>query len=186
MPQIRVKMAALGNPTTSTRNMNSFTLVSASVTPVVLISACGLIASALYSRLGAILFRIREFHQQKIELLERMSDHDAPLLAMIDLQISGVTAKGKMIQQGLFWLLSSIVAFLLCSLLTAVSVLHAPAAVFALTLLAVGLVLFLFGIGCAIRELVLSIAPLDEETRFLEALTAHRKRVRGSRMRRSA
>src|SRR6185436_12902604 len=105
--------------------MNAQQLLSVSVTPIVLISACGLITTALYNRLGAILARIRVYHQQKIAALEdrkhRRTAERQRLLRMMDSQIAQMTVKAKMIQKGLFCLLCAILAFLLCSLLTAVA-----------------------------------------------------------------
>ena len=151
-------------------------LLSASVTPVVLISACGLIMLALYNRLGAILSRLRAFHQQKHELLkglhEREVDDTLALMGLVDSQIEKVTLKAKVIQKGLYCLLAAAAAFLLCSLFAAVAVLRTDFNLAALAMHFVGLFLFLAGIGWAIRELTLSITPLDEENAYLQTITA--------------
>lgn len=151
-------------------------LLAASVTPVVLISACGLIMLALYNRLGAILSRLRAFHQQKLELLQgldqRQADDTLMLLGLVDSQIDKVTLKAKVIQKGLYCLLTAVAAFLLCSLFAAVAVLRADFNLVALTMHFIGLSLFLAGIGWAIRELTLSITPLDEENAYLQTVTA--------------
>lgn len=163
-------------------------LLTASVTPVVLISACGLITLALYNRLGAILARLRAFHQQKLELLKKMqdleSDESHTLLGMVDSQIEKVTLKAKVIQKGLYCLLSAVVAFLFCSLFAAVAVLNKQFSVIALGMHFIGLLLFLSGIGWAIRELTLSITPLDEENAYLESVTAnHMSKLHGKKLR---
>jgi len=109
--------------------MDAFHVLSLSITPVVLISACGLTTLALYNRLNAILARIRAFHQEKIDLLKIADkldyDDQTILLEMLDSQITKVTVKAKTIQKSLYSLLSAISAFLVCSLLGAASVLHA-------------------------------------------------------------
>ena len=149
-------------------------LLTASVTPVVLISACGLITLALYNRLGAILARLRAFHQQKRELLKELeSDESRTLLSMVDSQIEKVTLKARVVQKGLYCLLSAVVAFLLCSLLAAVAVQYKQISMIALGMHFIGLLLFLSGIGWAIRELTLSLTPLDEENAYLESVTAN-------------
>ncbi len=103
-------------------------MLSVAVTPIVLISACGLVTLALYNRLGTILARIRAFHQQKIELLGKLQRDDAvdpePLLDLLDAQVVTVTVKARMIQKGLFCLLAAIAAFLLCSLFVGLTVLQ--------------------------------------------------------------
>lgn len=167
--------------------MDILQLLTASVTPVVLISACGLITLALYNRLGAILARLRAFHQQKLELLkecdDRESDDCQTSLSMVDSQIEKVTLKAKIVQKGLYCLLSAVVAFLLCSTFAAVGVLNEQFSMIALGMHFVGLLLFLGGIGWAIRELTLSLTPLDEENAYLESVTAnHMAKLHGKKL----
>ncbi len=89
-------------------------MFSASDTTIPLTSACGLVTLALYNRFGSILARIRAFHQQKIELLENVrkldSDQKELLLDMLDSQLGEVTGKARLIQNGLYCLLSAIAA----------------------------------------------------------------------------
>jgi hypothetical protein len=151
-------------------------VLSASVAPVVLISACGLVTLSLYNRLGAILARIRAFHQQKIELLTAHHHElveQQMLLDMLDSQIVKVTTKGKAIQKGLYCLLAAIAALLLCSLFAGATVLCEWAGLVALGMGCLGLSLFLAGLGWALRELILSLTPLEEESAYLDVLTAH-------------
>jgi len=149
--------------------------LSASVTPVVLISACGLITLALYNRLGAILSRLRSFHQQKLDLLKSLDQggpHDSePLLAMVDSQIVKVTLKAKTVRKGLYCLLAAVVAFLFCSLFAAAAVMREDFSVVALTMHIIGLLLFVAGVCWAIGELALSISPVDEQSTYLESAT---------------
>ena len=153
-------------------------LLSVSITPVPLISACGLITLALYNRLGAILARIRAFHQQKIELLDYTPEHDdgeaQMLLKLLDSQIAKVTVKAKAIQKGLYCLLSAVMAFLLCSLFAAAAALYEWVGVLVIVMHVLGVSLFLVGIVCAMGELTHSLTPLEEESGYLETLTAHR------------
>ena len=157
--------------------MDTSHLLSVSVTPVVLVSACGLVTLSLYNRLGIILARIRAFHQQKIELLENLHQHEVNeqqlLLDMLNSQIVGLTVKARAIQKGLYCMLAAIVVFLLCSLFSGASVLHEWIGMVALGMGFLGISLFLVGLGWAIRELTLSLTPLEEETAYLEVLTAH-------------
>lgn len=171
--------------------MDTVHLLSISVTPVVLISACGLILLALYNRLNAILVRVRAFHQQKMTLLEEVGKSGAEerqsLLDMIDSQILKVTAKAKAIQKGLFCLLSAVVAFLLCALLAPAVLLHERIGIAAFAMHALGILLFLTGAGWAIRELSISLIPLEEESAYLEILTSRQRMdVQKTRSARSA
>jgi hypothetical protein len=157
--------------------LNSAHLLSASVTPIVLVSACGLVTLALYNRLGAILARLRAFHQQKVELLQNLHEHEGDellmLLDMLDSQIEEVTLKAKVMQKGLYYLLTSMAAFLVCSLFAGATVLHEWMGMIALGMHFIGLCLFLVGLGWAMRELTLSVTPLEEESAYLKVLTAH-------------
>jgi hypothetical protein len=156
--------------------MDTSHLLSVSVTPVVLISACGLVTLALYNRLGTILARIRAFHQQKIELLKNFHEHEVVeqqmLMDMLDSQIVGITMKARVIQKGLYCLLAAIAAFLLCCLCVGVTELHEWVGLVALAMFFLGLSLFLVGLGWAMWELKLSLSPLEEESTYLKTLAA--------------
>lgn len=160
--------------------METSHLLSAMVTPGILVSACGLVTLALYNRLGGILARIRAFHLQKIDLLKSLKslrDHEAMettmLLDLLDSQIVAVTIKARSIQKGLYFLLAAIAAFLLCSLFFGATVLNEWIGMVALGMGFLGLSLFLAGLGWAMRELTLSLTPLEEENTYLEVLTAN-------------
>lgn len=153
-------------------------LLSASTTPVVFISACGLVTLALYNRLGNVTARIRAFHGQKSDLLNSFSKHDSDdttmRLEMLDSQIKAVTTKAKVIQRGLICLLTAMGMYLCCSLLAGAIVLHEIIGLAALGTEVLGTLLFLTGLGWAVREMLLSIVPLEEESAYLESLTARR------------
>ena len=63
--------------------METTHLLSASVTPIVLVSACGLVTLVLYNRLGAILARLRAFHQQKVELLQNFDEQEGGRMVVV-------------------------------------------------------------------------------------------------------
>lgn len=157
--------------------MNTSHWLMVSATPVVLVSACGLVTLALYNRLGAILARIRAFHQQKILLLENLNEHEVGeqqmLLNLLDSQVAGVTVKATLIQKSLYCLLAANTAFLLCSMFAGATVLHESVGMVALGMGFLGLSLFLVGLMWAMRELAISLTPLEEETAYLQVLTAH-------------
>jgi hypothetical protein len=156
--------------------MDTSHLLSVSIAPVMLISACGLVTLALYNRLGTILARIRAFHQQKIELLKNLHEHEVVeqqmLLDILDSQIVGITVKARVIQKGLYCLLAAIAAFLLCSLFAGATELHEWVGLIAVAMFFLGLSLFLVGLGWAMWELKLSLTPLDEESTYLKTLAA--------------
>lgn len=142
-----------------------------------LISACGLITPSLYSRLGEILARIRSIHHQKIELLKNLHDHDIDeqqmLLEILDSQIEQVTDKARMIKNGLYCLLAAIAAFLFCSVFAGAAELNEWLGTAALGLGILGIGLFLNGLRWAMREISLSLSPLEQENAHLKVVTAH-------------
>jgi len=151
-------------------------MLALSVTPGILISACGVVSTALYNRMGVILARIRSYHQRKVELLSNHQHHEVvdpqSLLDLIDSQIVAVTAKAKMVRNGLYCLLAAIIAFLLCSVFAGIAMAYDW---FGLVALASGLVavcLFITGLGWALREVTCAISPLEEETAYLQVLSS--------------
>ncbi len=151
-------------------------MLALSVTPGILISACGVVSTALYNRLGVILARIRSYHQRKVELLVNPHPHDAvdphALLGMLDAQIVAVTAKARMVQKGLYCLLAAIVAFLVCSVCAGVAMVYDWVGLVALASGLVAVCLFIAGLGWAVREVTCALSPLEEETAYLQALTS--------------
>jgi hypothetical protein len=151
-------------------------MLALSVTPGILISACGVVSAALYNRLGVILARIRSYHQRKIELLVNPRQHDAvdprTLLGMLDAQVAAVTAKARMVQNGLYCLLAAIAGFLLCAVCAAAAVLCDWLGLVALASCLVAVCLFIAGLGWAVREVTCALSPLEEETAYLQALTS--------------
>ncbi len=158
--------------------MNTFhaDMIALCVTPGILISACGVVATAPYNRLGVIVARVRAYQQQKIDLLVKPQPHDMAdthsLLAMLDAQIAAVTAKAKMIQNGLYCLLAAIVAFLLCSVCAGLAIVYDRLGVVALVSGFSGVCLFIAGLGWAVREVTCALSPLEQETAYLKALSS--------------
>ena len=95
------------------------------------------------------------------------------LLEMLDTQIEVVTVKARMVQKGLGCLLAAIAAFLVCSLLAGAAVLHEGVGLAAIVMGAIGNILFLTGLGWAMRELMLSLSPLEEESSYLNVVSDH-------------
>jgi hypothetical protein len=155
--------------------MNTFhaDMLALSVTPGILISACGVISTALYNRLGVILARVRSYHQKKIEILSSHDPHKVDpecLLNLMDAQIAAVTAKAKMIQKGLCCLLSAIIAFLSCSVFAGVALVYEWFGIVALSMGLIAVCLFITGVRWAVREVTCAISPLEEEATYLHAL----------------
>lgn len=147
-------------------------LLSVSVTPVVLISASGLIVLALYNRLGLINARVRNFHREKMSLVRELEVDDRIdkrlLLNMMNAQIARVMNKAKLTSLGLSALLSAIVSFVLCSLTAAIGTLVPVVNYVAFGFHLLGLALFLVAILVALFELRHSLEPMQEENEYID------------------
>ena len=57
-------------------------VVAASVVPVVVISACGLLCLAFYNRLAAVVTRLRAFHREQLERASRLLERAKAAVAV--------------------------------------------------------------------------------------------------------
>lgn len=170
-------------------------VVAASVVPVVIISACGLLCLAFYNRLSAVVSRLRGFHRERLHeqlqldryggaptdpaAAEALRRHER-LLAVLQEQTGRVFRRAKLIQSTLLCLLSTIACLTLCSLLTGFSVIVPAAAGAAIALFLAGLVLLLAGVVLAIMELRRALDPVELEGRFVDSLAADERTPHGA------
>lgn len=77
-----------------------------------------------------------------------------------------------MIRNGLYCLLTAIIAFLLCSVFAGIAMLYEWVGLVALASGLVAVSLFITGLGWALREVTCSITPLEEETAYLQVLSS--------------
>src|SRR5215212_1794493 len=123
-------------------------VVSASVVPVVIISACGLLCLAFYNRLSSLVSRLRAFHRERLaeqERLDQRRDGGAGagsrtlLLEVLEEQTVHLLRRARLVRATLACLLSTIACLTACSLLSGLSVLWAPAAPGAVALFILGM-----------------------------------------------
>jgi hypothetical protein len=167
-------------------------IVSASVVPVVIISACGLLCLAFYNRLSSLVSRLRGFHRERLHEQERMdrrrrdgasagaddngarADCGPPhglMLEVLEEQTAHLLRRARLIRRTLLCLLSTIASLTLCSLLSGLGVVWPPAAVAAVAVFLLGMALLLAGILFAMAELVRALDPVELETEFVAGLT---------------
>ena len=152
-------------------------IISVSVVPVVIISACGLLCLAFYNRLAAIVSRLRGFQRERLheqELLQgagldRGEEHSRRrrLLEHLEIQSARVIRRAKLIRLTLLFLLLTISLMIGCCMMLGLSVL-APRAIFiAVMLLTIGLLNMLAGMIAAMLELKAALQPAELESRFV-------------------
>jgi hypothetical protein len=153
-------------------------IISASVVPVVIISACGLLALAFYNRMAAIVTRLRGFQRERLqqqEILERVGekkDGEAQkhwlMLELLELQTTHVIRRAKLIRLTLLFLLLTIGMLIGCSLSLGLSVLLPKAIYVAIPLFVLGLLSMLTATIAAAMELKRALEPVELESRFIK------------------
>ena len=167
-------------------------VVAASVVPVVVISACGLLCLAFYNRLAALVSRLRAFHRERLQeqaLLDRhgaaattdpaaaeAAGRAARLLDVLEEQTEHVTRRARLIRGTLLCLLSTIGCLTACSLLMGLSVAAGALVVFAVAFFLAGMVLMLVAVALAVAELRRALDPVELESRFVSGLAADEER----------
>src|ERR1700722_2499399 len=106
-------------------------IISVSVAPVVIISACGLLCLAFYNRLAAIVSRLRAFQRERLHWKQLppdpAADADHPddrrkMLELLEIQTENVARRAKLIRLTLFFLLLTILLLIGCCLMLGLSV----------------------------------------------------------------
>lgn len=146
-------------------------MISMSVVPVVIISACGLLALAFYGRLAAVVSRLRGFQREMLkeqEKLERTGAlEEARLIEVLRTQTEQVTRRARLIRLTLWFLLVAVALLIVCSLTLAASWFVRQAAILAAGFFVLGLLSMLGGIIAAMLELRGALQPVELETRFV-------------------
>jgi hypothetical protein len=158
-------------------------VVSASVAPVVVISACGLLSLAFYNRLAAIIARVRGFQrerlhaQEEIHRLSRQNPSDVESLEWrrrfldnLGEQTDRTIRRARLVRMTLLCLLGTIGLLVLSSLFNGLTVLWPQAQFGAAVLYLAGMVLLLVGIIFAIAELLAALDVVESETELVDEL----------------
>ena len=149
-------------------------IISTSVVPVVIISACGLLCLAFYNRLARIVSRLRTFQKERIKEHEayaryRVAGHEDQIsqlrhqrmLELLDAQAKAVLRRARLIRATLICLLGTIGLLTLCSLATGLSVAW-PAAIYAaIACFVAGMILLLTGTLLAMIEMGRALDPVE-------------------------
>ena len=162
-------------------------IISVSVVPVVIISACGLLCLAFYNRLAAIVSRLRGFQRERLheqELLNHAGSEEGPeharrrrFLEHLETQTGRVVRRAKLIRLTLLFLLLTITLLIGCCMALGLSVLVPHTVFIAIALFMCGLLTMLSGMIAAMMELKAALQPAELESRFVSDMLqqdAHR------------
>jgi len=146
-------------------------VISSAVVPVVIISACGLLALAFYNRMTAIISRLRGFQRERLLQLERTgktaTEYGRRLLDQLELQTAHVRKRAQLIRLAIFFLLLTIAVLIGCCLMLGFSALAPKAVYLAFPLFVLGLLSMLGGVIAAGLELKESLHPVEMESQFV-------------------
>jgi len=146
-------------------------IISVSVVPVVIISACGLLSLAFYGRLAALVARLRTFQREMLRAQERwakegLEDHQL-LLEVLRKQTVRVTERARLLRNALVFFLSAVALLIICSLTLVLSWFFHPATLLAAVFFVLGLFSMLGGVISAMLELRDSLEQVEFEGRFV-------------------
>lgn len=146
-------------------------VISVSVVPVVIISACGLLSLAFYGRLAALVARLRTFQREMLREQEKWAkegpgDHQR-LLEVLRTQTLRVTERARLIRGALLFFLTAVAILIVCSLTLVTSWFFPPAAFVAAVFFVAGLLSMLGGVVSAMMELRESLEQVEFEGRFV-------------------
>ncbi|HYA64249.1 MAG TPA: DUF2721 domain-containing protein [Candidatus Sulfotelmatobacter sp.] len=148
-------------------------IISMSVVPVVIISACALLSLAFYARLTAVVSRLRGFQREMLMEQEKLARtgavQEARLLEVLRTQTRQVTRRAKLIRLALTFFLFAVALLIICSLMLAASWFVHQAAFVAAAFFVLGLLSMLGGIIAAMLELQGALQPVELETRFVSS-----------------
>lgn len=158
-------------------------IISASIAPVVVISACALMTLAFYNRLASIVARLRGFQrerlagQDQIQRIERETSPDQGALRQrhrvlenLAEQTQRTLRRAKLIRMTLLCLLGTIALLVISSMFNGLSVIWPQAYFGAAILFVAGMALLLVAVACAIAELLSVLEVVESETRLVSDL----------------
>ncbi len=157
-------------------------IVSSSVVPIVIISACGLLCLAFYNRLGVIVTRLRSLQRERLseykELFrfedEKRADYvqqeTEQFLHFLEGQTAGVMQRARYLRGCLTCLISAIFCFVMTSLFIGLSVVFPVLDLVVLVAFVLGLFLVLYGLVFALLELKIALNPIKTESEFVQRL----------------
>lgn len=155
--------------------------LAASVTPMVVISAIGLLSLAFYNRYAAIVSRLRGLQRERLSTLQTIreeadtdpadADLRRTLLRGLEAQTANVMGRARLIRFTLQCLLVAVALLILSSLLHGATTFWEPLAIPAAVVFVAGMASFLCAISAAFVELCRSLDGVATEDTSVTVLT---------------
>jgi len=156
-----------------TQALNALNVLSAMITPAVLISACGTLVFSTSNRLARIVDRVRDM-SQTIEGLSKNEDIDFPeeRLVEVERQLSIHTRRGKLIQASLTSFYIALSLFVAATVATGLVALFKNATWVPNVLGIIGTLFLFYGCVMLIAETRLALRSVNSEMAFTLLLRA--------------
>jgi hypothetical protein len=164
-------------------------LISLSIAPVTLISACGLLCLAFYSRLAAIVSRLRGFQRERLLAQDLASRADSQtsqesnrrqrFMEHLEAQTAQVTRRAQLIRLTLIFLLLAIALLVSCCLMLGLSILSPGCVFLAVALFIFGVLSMLAATISALVELREALQPAELESQFVTGILHEQNRRAG-------
>jgi hypothetical protein len=160
-------------------------VISATVAPVVVISASSLLCLAFYNRLAAIVSRLRAVQRERLELQERLDRLSAAdierfsaarhttILESLSEQSARILRRARLIRSTLMFLLATIGILVLSSLFNGLTAIWPELMPAAAVTFVIGMGFLLAAVACAATELVSSLHPAELENAVVGELTGN-------------
>jgi hypothetical protein len=162
-------------------------VISASVVPVAIISACALLCLALYNRLASMVSRLRGFQRERLQEYQTFAEHVREgrqdpscrhhhqlMLQMLELQTRRVYRRARMMRWAILSLLAAISGLTLSSLATGLAMLfpafNGAARAAAVSLFMGSMTAMFAGVVLAIVEMWDALEPVQLESQFVGQL----------------
>ncbi|MBI3007075.1 MAG: DUF2721 domain-containing protein [candidate division NC10 bacterium] len=152
--------------------MTGAQLVAALLSPAIFISAAGLLALSINTRMMGIITRLRGFHWERHQK-ERLGEHAEA--QVLDRQIEAVTRHVIVVRNALLWVLASIILTLATCLLLGLAVLWPPANGAAIFCFVLAFLAMLAGMGYYVRDISMALDAARDEERVLAQIRAERR-----------
>lgn len=163
-------------------------IISTSVVPVAIISACALLCLALYNRLASMVSRLRGFQRERLQESQTFAEHlregrkdlacrshHRQILEMLVVQTRRVYRRARIMRWSILALLAAIAGLTLSSMFTGVALMYPAvnwvARMMAVSLFMGGMSLMLVGVVLAMVELWHSLEPVQLESQFVGRLS---------------
>lgn len=155
-------------------------VISAGTGPIIVISACGLLCLAFYSRLSGLVARLRLFHRERLKEQEELGRQRASaqpdpvsvtmhqeMLEALEAQTSYIMDRAHLIRRSLSCFLLTIACLSICSLVLGLSMLWSRLIIASVVFFIVGMTLLVIGVIFAMIELYRALQPVELESRLI-------------------